>query len=102
MPAPILSAQVTRGLQEPFGIEEQQLKGSGCSSRGSTWPAKGGDWYVLGLQRNSCSGRVKARPGKVTFSRFEGQATKAVPCLRLHSEAGCTHSLLSGIIGRVS
>lgn len=49
------------------------------------------------LQRNSCSCRVKARPEKVTFSRFEVQATKAVPCLRLHSEVGHTHSLLSGI-----
>lgn len=33
---------------------------------------------------------------KVTFCRFEVQATKAVPCLRLYSEAGCTHSLLPG------
>lgn len=52
---------------------------------------------MLGLHRHLCSWRVKTRPGKVTFSRLEVQATEAVPGLRQHSEAGRTHSLLPGV-----
>lgn len=98
VPAPILAAQVTGGLQEPFEIKEQHLKGHGHSPEGlSACSSTAAKSAMLGWQGNPRSWTVKARPGKAAFSRFEAWATQTVICLRLQAAARCKHGLLPGV-----
>lgn len=57
VPAPIFAAQVTGGLQEPFEIKEQHLKGHGRGPRGSACSSHGCTMCRLNAKPGTCWAR---------------------------------------------